>query len=278
MNWSLITACNNDALLRSCLAASPAARSVRDFQVMRGFASASAAYNAGMRQTGGDILVFAHQDVYLPEGWDQRLFSAVAPLAEREPAWAVLGVFGITRERKPHGHVFCTGLQRVLGRDFTAPVECDSLDEIILVLRRSAGLTFDEGLPGYHLYGTDICLEARRRGLKSYIVPGFCLHNTEGLIFLPGAFWRAYFYMRRKWWSQLPVKTPCTLLCRSAWPVLEHPLRSAYSLLVKRERPGRRISDPAGFLRTIATPQTNSQHLWAEKQEMFVPLKPPELP
>lgn len=261
MNWSLITACNNDALLQSSLAASPAARSANDFQVMRGFASAGAAYNAGMRQASGDNLVFAHQDIYFPTDWDARLSAAVGWLSDHDPKWAVLGVFGITRERRPLGHVYCTGLGRVLGRDFADPVECDSLDEIVLVLRRSAGLTFDERLPGYHLYGTDICLEARRRGFKSYIVPAFCLHNTEGLTFLPRAFWRAYFYMRRKWWAELPVKTPCTVLCKSALPVIEHPLRSAYSCYLKQKQPGRRVSDPAGLMLKLAARRTISPRM-----------------
>ena len=251
MNWSLITACNNDAILDSCLAASPAVARASDFQIMRGFASAGAAYNAGMRQSTGDVLVFAHQDIYFPADWDARLTAAVARLSRRDPEWAVLGVFGITPERKPHGHVYCTGLQRVLGRDFVDPVECVSLDEIVLILRRSAGLTFDEQLPGYHFYGTDICLEARRRGFKSYIVPAFCLHNTEGLTFLPRAYWRSYFYMRRKWWRQLPVKTPCTELCKSAWPVWEHPLRSAYAHYLKGEQAGCRVADPAALYRQV---------------------------
>lgn len=251
MTWSLITACNNDALLQSCLAASPGARSAGDFQVMRGYASAGAAYNAGMRQASGDILVFAHQDIYFPENWDARLSAAVGWLSRRDPKWAVLGVFGITRERRSLGHVYCTGLGRVLGRDFTDPVECTSLDEIVLVLRRSAGLAFDEQLPGYHFYGTDICLEAQRRGLKSYIAPAFCLHNTEGMTFLPRAFWRAYFYMRRKWWAQLPVRTPCTIIRRLPLPLIEHPLRSAYARYLKGEQPGRRVADPAGLWRSL---------------------------
>ena len=247
LNWSLITASNDDTVLKTCLAASPCVGQARDFQVMRGFASAGAAYNAGIRQSACDVLVFALQDVYLPLEWNRHLATAVSQLSQSDPNWAVLGVFGITRDSKPQGYMYCTGLQKVLGQPFSQAVPCVSLDEVVLVLRRSANLTFDERLPGFHFYGTDICLEAQQRGLNSYIIPAFCIHNTQGMKFLPWAFWQSYLFMRRKWWKQLPIKTPCITLSKLAFPVLQHPLQSAYVHYVKREPPGSRVSDPASF-------------------------------
>jgi glycosyltransferase involved in cell wall biosynthesis len=214
---------------------------------MRGFVSAGAAYNAGIRRAGGEVLVFAHQDVYLPPEWDSQVAAAVSRLSQSDPNWAVLGVFGITRDSKPQGHIYCTGLQRGFGQPFSQPVPCASLDEVILVLRRSANLTFDEQLPGFHFYGTDICFEASQRGLNSYVIPAFCIHNTQGLKFLPWAFWRGYLYMRRKWRHQLPIKTPCIEITKWASPMAQHPLLSAYMHYVRREQPGRRVSDPASL-------------------------------
>jgi hypothetical protein len=249
VNWSLITASNDAAVLKTCLAASPCVGQARDFQVMRGFASAGAAYNAGIRQSAGDIFVFAHQDVYLPPEWDSQLAASVSGFSQSDPNWAVLGVFGITCESRPHGYMYCTGLEKVLGQSFSQPVPCAALDEVILVLRRSANLTFDEQLPGFHFYGTDICLEAQQRGLNSYIIPAFCIHNTQGLKFLPWGFWKSYLFMRRKWRHQLPIRTPCIIVSKWATPVIQHPLLSAYVHYVKREQPGRRVSDP-GILYT----------------------------
>ena len=214
---------------------------------MRGFGCAGAAYNAGIRQAAGDILVFAHQDVYLPPEWDSQLAASVSGFSQSDPNWAVLGVFGITRELKPHGCMFCTTLRRVLGRSFSQPVPCTSLDEVVLVLRSSAGLVFDEQLPGFHFYGTDICLEAQQRGLNSYIIPAFCVHNAQGLKFLPWAFWQGYLYMRRKWWRELPIRTPCITVSKSALPVLKHITQSFYAHCIKGEQPGRRVNDPAGL-------------------------------
>ena len=253
MNWSLITASNDAAVLKTCLASSPCVGHAHDFQVMRGFACAGAAYNGGIRQSAGDVLVFAHQDVYLPPEWDCQLAAAISHLSQTDPNWAVLGVFGITRDSRPQGHIYCTGLQKVLGQSFSQPVPCTALDEVVLVLRRSAGVAFDEQLPGFHFYGTDICLEAQQRGLNSYIIPAFCIHNTAGMKFLPWAFWQSYLYMRRKWWRQLPIKTPCIKITKWAFPMAQHPLLSAYMHYVKREQPGRRVSDPERLCSHLAS-------------------------
>jgi hypothetical protein len=244
MKWSLIVAANNEAVLASCLSRSPCIVQAGDYQVMRGFASAGAAYNAGLRQSAGEILVFAHQDVYLPPGWETRLSQAVARLSDSDPHWAVLGVFGIAQGSGPCGHLYCAGQQRVLGAPLADAIRSDSLDEVLLVLRRSSGLSFDERLPGFHLYGTDICLEARRRGLGAYIVSAFCVHNTAGMAFLPRGFWRAYFVLRRKWWDRLPIRTPCTAITRWAWPVWTSISRNFYAHYLKREPLGRRVPDP----------------------------------
>ena len=242
-----MTASNDAAVLKTCLASSPCVGHAHDFQVMRGYASAGAAYNAGMRKAGAEVIVFAHQDVYLPCGWEEGLSKAVERLSDNDPDWGVLGVFGIARGLEPRGHIYCTGLQKVLGAPFDEPIECHSLDEVLLVIRRSSGLSFDAQLPGFHLYGTDICLEAQRRGLSSYIVSAFCLHNTEGMKFLPWAFWRGYFYLRHKWRDKLPIKTPCTSITASAWPVASSILRNAYAHYIKRERAGRRLPNPAAL-------------------------------
>jgi len=251
MDWSLIVASNNEGILKNCLAASPCAGTARDFQVMRGFASAGTAYNAGMCKASGDIQVFVHHDVYLPEGWDEQLAGAVARLSQRDPNWGVLGVWGIALNLKARGFIYCTGLQRVLGNMFVDPIACTSLDEVVLVIRQGIGVKFDERLPGYHLYGTDICLTAKQRGMNSYVIPAVCIHNTAGLNFLPGAFWQTYFYMRRKWRKLLPIRTPCTVISKWGMPFVDHPLRSAYVRYVKGELAGQRVEDVASLYRRL---------------------------
>ena len=217
--WTLVVAANSDTVLNQNLLKSPCIDSRCQVIVRRGFASAGAAYNSGLAEARHEIIVFAHQDVYLPPHWLSRLETALCQLAVADPAWGVLGVCGIAKSSVAVGHVYSTGLGFTFGRDFRDVVEAESLDEVLLVVRRSSGLAFDVQLPGFHLYGTDICLEAQRRGMKNYIFSGFCVHNSNGVAHLPWSFWRAYLYLRRKWWDRLPISTSCTRITRSGWPV-----------------------------------------------------------
>lgn len=255
MNWSVITACNNEAVLNNCLRASPGVAAAQEVKVLRGFASSAKAYNAGIESATADVLVLAHQDVYFPVGWDLQLADAVRRLEEVDSQWGVLGVMGITRTGVPKGYLYCTGLQRVIGAPFSAPVECSTLDEVVLVVRRASGLRFDEKLPGFHLYGTDVCYAARANGFRSYVFSAFCVHNTSGLTFLPWTFWQGYFYLRRKWRRELPIRTPCITIRRLPLPLLEHPARSAYVRYVKGIKAGVRVADPAALYSQLRVQQ-----------------------
>lgn len=251
-NWSLVVAANSESVLHNTLLASPALGSECQIIVERGFLSAGKAYNAGLKRARNDIVVFAHQDVYLPEAWKAGLSSAIQQLARIEPAWAVLGSFGVTSGTPPRlkGYCYSTGLGRILGEPFSAPVSARTLDELVLVVRRSSGLTFDEQLPGFHLYGTDICLAAKARGLGSYIVPAFCIHNSNGIRRLPSEFWQGYFYLRHKWWNVLPVTTCCTTITKACLPVA----RRVFEERMRHRAPqslGTRCADVASLYREL---------------------------
>lgn len=214
--WSLVVTANNDRVLRNTLLASPAITPECQVIVERGFSCAGKAYNAGLDKALNDVVVFAHQDVYLPADWLTCLSTAIKQVEFADPNWGVLGPFGVTRSKPAElrGHCYSTGLKGILGASFTSPIAARSLDEFVLVVRRSSGLRFDEQLPGFHLYGTDICLLAESRQLGCYIIPAFCLHNANGVTHFPREFWRAWFYLRRKWWQYLPVTTCCTTITK----------------------------------------------------------------
>ncbi len=232
--WSLVVAVNNERVLQQTLLASPVIDGRCQVIMKRGFPCAGKAYNAGIAEARHDIMVFAHQDVYLPDDWITNLERALTQLESQDPNWAVLGVFGATKGHAAElrGYCYSTGLRAFLGAPFPKPIAAQSLDELALVVRRSSGLRFDEDLPGFHLYGADICLQAEARAIGSYIVSAFCIHNANGIRYLPMDFWRAYFYLRRKWWPVLPVTTCCTTLTKWCVPVatrlaveLKHRLR-----------------------------------------------------
>lgn len=227
-DWCCIAAVNDEAVFGANLAASPALRAEpARLNVQRGHRTAGAAYAAGMAQTGiaqtgiaqtgitktgitktgTAICVFAHQDVYLPRGWEDRLAAGIRAVERIDPDWAVLGLFGRTQDGRYVGHVWTTGLGRELGGPFEVPEPVDSVDELVIVLRRASGIAFDPALPGFHLYGSDIVQAARAAGKGAYVIDAPVVHNSVPVRTLAGAFLTAHDYMRRKWRARLPILT-----------------------------------------------------------------------
>lgn len=250
-NWSLIAAVNDQQLLEKCLLGSPVTTPPAERIWQRGYSSAAKAYNAAIDQATTDVLVFAHQDVFLPPDWTERVQAALTWFAANDPDWAVAGIWGVGNSGARHGHVYCTGLKQTLGRKFEEPKEVRTVDELLFIVRKSSGIRFDESLPGYHMYGTDICLEAQRRGLKCYAISAFCIHNTNGYNMLPLAFWRSYLFMRRKWRNQLPIISPCADITANCWPMIRWNIVQSINILLRRHHPGRRVSDPAIIYRDL---------------------------
>jgi hypothetical protein len=58
------------------------------------------------------------------------------------------------------------------------PARVATLDELLLVVRGDTLLRFDPAL-GFHLYGADICLQARERGL-AVVALGACVITIPG--------------------------------------------------------------------------------------------------
>ncbi len=246
MNCSVISAVNNEEVLRNCLLNSPDIGGVSELLLQRGFSSAAVAYNAAIDQAAQDLLIFAHQDIYLPEGWFSAVENAVQVLSAVDPQWGVLGCCGVDSAGQCVGYVYDGGWGHIVGSPFEGGIEVQTLDEVVLILRKSSGLRFDAALRGFHMYGADICLEARRRGNKCYAIAALCIHNTNQYRMLPWAFWRGYLAMRRKWNAQLPIQTTCMEITRWCWPMFRWNVVRAVNLAIGRDNPPtQRVQDPA---------------------------------
>jgi GT2 family glycosyltransferase len=245
MTWTVVSATNDEVLLNSCLLSSPEIGDATDVILQRGYPSAAAAYNAGLQAAKTDLVIFVHQDVYLPKGWVASLRSALDLLSRVDPNWGVLGVWGFNELSEDGlGFLYCVANGK-LGSAFAGLREVRTLDEVLLIVRKSSKLNFDERVPGYHMYGTDVCLEARRRGMKSYAIPAFCIHNTSGYRMLPLQFWSAYLFVRKKWRSELPITTSCIRITFSCWPMVRWNIIRAANIALGRHRAGSRVHDPS---------------------------------
>ena len=223
-----------DEVLKSNFLASPCLLAPHSHQILvqKDYISAAKAYNDAIDRSVNDLMVFAHQDMIFPESWLSQLESALEHLESGDPGWGVLGCYGTTRQGIGQGHIYSPG-RGPIGRPLESPTLVQTLDEIVLIFRRSSGLRFDEQLPHFHLYGTDICLKAERAGMRSYVIPAFCVHNAHQYIVLPAEFYECCRHIKQVWKDYLPIETTCLCITRFNLPLYRRRLGEAY---IKRTR------------------------------------------
>lgn len=240
-SFVIAAAVNNEEVLKHNLLASPCLKS-RSLETYfaRGAKSASCAYNEIIDATSGEYIIFAHQDVYLPSGWIEKLEYLLAELETSHPEWALLSPFGISQDNQMHrGTVWSSSLGAVVGEPVGEPVEAQSFDELLFVMKRSSGLRFDEKLPNFHMYGTDIVQTARQSGKKALIVELPVIHNDSFHEKLGWDFTESFKYIQKKWKSHLPLTTPCV---RISWHNMTMPIEN-FRMWRSREK-RRKIAQP----------------------------------
>ncbi|MCZ6794458.1 MAG: sulfatase-like hydrolase/transferase [Planctomycetota bacterium] len=231
---TFVVAVNDEDELRHNTLASPVARGRHHEWILvenRGncnYANISELYQEALERARNDLVFFLHQDVYLPHGWEERMFAGLLQLEERDPDWGVLGAVGALvplpdRPKELRGH-WCdpNGYYRI----GPLPHEVQSLDEQWLGIRRRSGVGFDPQLPGFHCYGLDLSLTARDAGKRSYAIDAFVWHKyRDSRGYLIGQqqesekirrrwgdefmeeFQPAADYVERKWKKYLPFQT-----------------------------------------------------------------------
>jgi len=242
----VVVASNDEACLaRNLLASEMIAGQGVVVHVERGAPSAAIAYNRGLDATTAPIVIFAHQDVYFPRGWEMRLARAIAAVEAIDPDWALMAPFGMAEDTAAYrGDVWTTSLSRRVGEPARTPVMAQSFDELVIVLRRASGVRFDEGLPLYHLYGTDIVQTARAAGKGAWVADLPVVHNDGFHDRLRADFTAGYDYVRRKWRARLPLRTSVLWITWHGLSLPLHRLRGARSIAKRRAVAGDTGVDP----------------------------------
>ena len=246
-------AVNNRQLFEHNFLVSPCLRQSQDHQILiqENFGSAAKAYNDAIDRAANDLIVFCHQDIVLPETWLSQLQCALDDLAISDPKWGVLGSYGKTQDGRGWGHVYSSG-RDAIGEPLQRPVAVQTLDEIVLILRKSSDLRFDDSLPHFHFYGADICLRAAKRGLKSYAVSTFCIHNTHQTLVLPKEFYECCRHVKQVWKDCLPIQTTCVRITQFNVSLYNRRVREFYLRHIRRkEYGGTRVQDPLSLLEQL---------------------------
>jgi len=217
----IAAAINDEQILATTLALSPDLKNgSAELIPVRGALTASTAYNEVLENTSSDLVVFVHQDVYLPTGWVAQVLSEVDRLDSQDPCWAVCGVYGVAADGQHLGRLWSGDQRSELRGSGGGSGEVASLDEVVLILRTDVGLRFDQRLPHFHLYGTDIVQIAASQRRTSYVVDAPIVHNTVPVASLGGGFTAGYRFLQQKWATRLPIATSMTTLTRYGLPLI----------------------------------------------------------
>lgn len=207
-DFCVIAAVNDDEILDHCLARSPDIVSgALPLTIIRNAKSMSEAYNRGLAQTDRPICLFAHQDVYLPEGWLARAVAVLGRLEQDHPDWMVAGPYGVRKNGIHVGRIWDVAMGMALGETAFEPTPIEALDELLLIVKRQPWFTFDPELPDFHLYGADLVQTAWAAGKSAFAVELPVVHNNRPYSSLGRGYVASYRYARRKWRRRLPIFT-----------------------------------------------------------------------
>lgn len=252
----LIASCaNDDGILNDNLLASPDIREgTLPVQLIRGARSAAAAYADILNDRPARFVIFVHQDVYLPAGFKRRLDDVVRQFDDMHPTWAVAGVYGAAQDGTHAGLIYDGSNARVLGTPVQTPSCVAVLDEVVIIVRADSGVTFDRDLPGFHLYGTQIALDARRKGRTVLVGDLPVVHNSRSILKLGRDYEAAWHHLAAVWGQWLPVPNLCCgRTTASRWPLWRWRARNRMRLVLGRRRltersaNGQTLAQAAGF-------------------------------
>ncbi len=135
------------------------------------------AIGKAVREAETPYIVFCHQDLVFQKG-PEELLHALRDLDERDPAWAVAGNAGGTSGCET---VFCVDDHSGHLDKGPRPSRVLTLDENFLIVRRDSGIACSPEISGFHLYGTDLCLNAYRQGRSAYVIEYRLTHLSSTL-------------------------------------------------------------------------------------------------
>jgi hypothetical protein len=180
-----------------------------DLHIKNGYTNICKAYNDALKKCYEDIIIFVHQDVYLPETFFKDLEMSLEQLANIN--WGILGAAGATSNR-----IIANLIDRnyLLKTYDSLPQEVSTLDELILIIKKQSFncLYFDENIKNHHLFGTDVCMQSKKNGMKNFVINAQCHHNSSLSYQIPKEYFETETYIKEKWKEFLPIKNTINII------------------------------------------------------------------
>ncbi len=134
--------------------------------------------NLFLDQAKGKYIIIGHQDILIEKDDISQLRKCINELDKVDPNWALCGNAGAAGPNHIVYHIsYPDGVHMSKGN---FPIKVSSLDENFLLIKNDSYLSFSTDLSGFHLYGTDICLNANLKGLTAYVIKFNLVHKSRG--------------------------------------------------------------------------------------------------
>lgn len=166
--------------------------------------------NYVIANTEEPYIIFCHQDVLINQGhgFDQ-LLKVLKELDQLDPNWAVAGNSGINNNYEHIVKITDPHNTPLWSAGF--PQRVYSLDENFFVIKSDANIGCSYELKGFHLYVTDLCLNAILKGYSCYVIDFHLTHLSPGNI--RQDFWDLQTKFQKRWRREFSfgyLQTPST--------------------------------------------------------------------
>jgi|SRR5580765_840512 len=158
--------------------------------------NAADAWDQGIARCTAPWIIFCHQDVWFPSGSGKAIEAILAKVPAQDEPYALFGTVGVGwRDAGP-----CwagTALDRGKLLDWPDSDSAVSIDELCVIMHRTCHYKIDPRL-GWHLWGTDLCLQAMKAMHPAKIVR-VLLHHNSTLTAIPNEFYSSAALLRKKY-------------------------------------------------------------------------------
>lgn len=131
----------------------------------------------------GRHVLFTHDDIELTADGIDELRALLKKLEAIDPSWMIAGNAGGIFMGAGNAHfLHLDDPYGAFRLPHPEPVRVWALDENFLVMPRHRMPLPSLGFSGFHLFATDMCLQARAAGGSSYVIPFLLRHHGKGLV------------------------------------------------------------------------------------------------
>lgn len=177
--------------------------------------TAAIAGNIGIEIAKTRYVMYVHQDVEFMPGSGRLISDMIDSMDDRRIISGAAGIslnynnlnideWGFCKDNNNVGVVYD---ENEISWNGSSEIDLvHSLDEICLIIDKHSGIRFDTSIDGFHLYGLDICLQARSAGYEISAGPMNLRHygKYSSSIYRDHNFLRKLIRVYDKWKMQFP--------------------------------------------------------------------------